>query len=59
MSPIDLFKAGVVFGLSIYALAKKGFKDTKLREGMIRKVMNPFVFIICSLTMNILKQKKA
>lgn len=31
MSPIDLFKAGVVFGLSIYALAKKGFSEDKLR----------------------------
>jgi hypothetical protein len=30
MSPIDLFKAGVVFGISIYALANKGFKDSKL-----------------------------
>lgn len=31
MSPIDLFKAGVAFGLSIYTLAKKVFKDDKLR----------------------------
>ncbi|OBR34627.1 hypothetical protein SRCM100730_00002 [Bacillus velezensis] len=31
MSPIDLFKAGVAFGLSIYALAKKGFNDDKLQ----------------------------
>lgn len=29
MSPINLFKAGVMFGLTIYALAKKGFKDSK------------------------------
>lgn len=31
MSPINLFKAGVMFGLTIYALAKKGFNDEKLR----------------------------
>jgi hypothetical protein len=31
MSPINLFKAGVMFGLTIYALAKKGFKDGKLQ----------------------------
>jgi hypothetical protein len=31
MSPINLFKSGVMFGLTIYALAKKGFNDEKLR----------------------------
>lgn len=29
MSPINLFKAGVMFGLTIYALAKKGFNDER------------------------------
>lgn len=32
MSPINLFKAGVMFGLTIYALAKKGFISEKLRD---------------------------
>jgi hypothetical protein len=31
MSQINLFKTGVMFGLYIYALAKKGFNDEKLR----------------------------
>lgn len=31
MTPINLFKAGVMFGLTIYALAKNGFNDEKWR----------------------------
>ncbi|SCC56103.1 hypothetical protein GA0061087_10924 [Priestia flexa] len=31
MSPISLFKAGVMFGLTIYTIAKKGFMDDKMR----------------------------
>lgn len=31
MSPINLFKAGVMFGLTIYTLAKRGFMDDEMR----------------------------
>lgn len=31
MPPISIFKAGVMFGLTIYTIAKKGFMDDKMR----------------------------
>lgn len=34
MSPIDLFKAGVIFGLFVYVCAKKELKDSGLGEKM-------------------------
>jgi hypothetical protein len=38
MSPISLFKAGVMFGLTIYTIAKKGFMDDKMRAYRVSRI---------------------